>query len=145
MNDDDAFRDRLAAITPEQVAALYDATADDWAALGVTREVFTHNMAVNAGYEAEIGPYQVVLEAYLAMADPSIRDAAQNYQRGLDALHAPADRRRPMGDIRKDGDRLRQIFDDAIANSGDARLVEAKRLYDRSVVAASDRYARRLR
>lgn len=102
-------------------------------------------LAVKAGYEAQVGPYQVVFEAYLAMADQSIRDAAHNYQRGLDKLHEPTHRHRPVGDIQKDADGLRQTFDDAIANSGDQRLVEAKRLYDRSVVTASDRYARRLR
>ena len=145
MNDDDAFRERLAAMTPEQVAALHDATADDWAALGITREAFTHNMRVKADYEAEVGPYRIVFEAYVAMGEQPVRDAACAYQDGLEELRGPAHRRRPPGEVQADGDRLRHAFDAAIAGSGDQRLIEAKRLYDQAVVTASGRFASRLR
>lgn len=145
MNDEDAFRERLAAMTPQQVAALYDATADDWAALGITREIFTHNMSAKADYDAEVRPFELLFDAYLALADEPVRAAARAYQAGLEDLDRPAHRDRPLGDVQDDADRLRHAFDAAIAASGDQRLIEAKRLYDQAVVTASDRFASRLR
>jgi hypothetical protein len=54
MNDDDAFRERLAAPTPEQIGQLYDATADEWAALCISHEVVVHNMGAKAQYDAAV-------------------------------------------------------------------------------------------
>jgi hypothetical protein len=144
VNEDDAFRERLAAMSPAQVAALYDATADDWAALGITADVFTHNMAAKADYDAKVWPHQIVFETYLAMSDQKVRDAARVYDRGLDDLHGPAHQDRPVADVQDDAVALGNAFDAAIASSGDARLIEAKRRYDRAVIRASERFARRL-
>jgi hypothetical protein len=79
------------------------------------------------------------------LADQSVRDAARAYREGVQELDGPAHRRRPVGDVQVDADRLRAEFGTAIAASGDQRLIEAKRLYDQALVRASDRYARRLR
>ena len=44
MNEDDAFRMRIAAMTPEHQADLYDAVAADFTKTGITKSVFVDNM-----------------------------------------------------------------------------------------------------
>lgn len=144
MNDDEAFRERLASMTPEQIERLYDATAEDWARLGISKNQFLSNMSAKAQYDAVVRPLELVLDAYIAMSErEEVRDAQRTYQRDLERLHGP--RNRPVNEIQAEGQALKRTYDAAIAAAGDERVDAAKRVYDAAVVRESHRFARQLR
>jgi hypothetical protein len=148
MSEEDAFRERLAAMSPDQVAQLYDATAEDWAKIGISKEVFQHNIGVRSQYDAAVRPFEVVYEAYLAMSDrEAVRIAKRDYAEALEALRFdnPANKRIPVAELRERGQAAKLLYDAAIELAGDQRVIEAKRAYDAAVVAASDRFGDDLR
>lgn len=146
MEDNEAFRERLSAMTPEQIAGLFEATAEAWAHLGITKDVFIGNMSAKAQYDAVIRPLELVLDAYIAMSErEEVQDAQRTYQRDLERLYALASRNRPVSEIQAEGHALKRAYDQAIAAAGDERVDAAKRVYDAAVISESRRFASRLR
>lgn len=148
MNEEDAFRERLAAMSPEQVGRLYEATAEEWTEIGISKEVFQHNIGARGAYDASVRPFELVYEAYLAMSDrEAVRLAKRRYMEALEDLDYgnPANRAVPVAELQERGQAARRAYDAALAQAGDQRVIEAKGAYDAAVVAASDRFAKDLR
>ena len=120
MNDDDAFRERLAAPTPEQIGQLYDATADEWTALRISQKALVHNMGAKAQYDAAVRPLELVYQASFAMSDSSdvLWFAQQTYERELERLHGPESAERPVNELRTQAQALKRVYDEAIEARG---------------------------
>ena len=147
MNDDDAFRERLAALSPEQIGQLYDATAEDWQRLGITRQQFVGNMAAKAQFDAAVRPFELVLEAYIAMSDRAeeLRAIRRDYFANLERLRGPEHAGRPINDVLAEAAASRTAYNAAIELVGDDRVTAAQRAYDRAVTRESELFGRRLR
>jgi hypothetical protein len=147
MNEDDAIRERLAAMTPADIEALYDATEADWLAIGFSRDAFAHNMRARADYDAVVRPLKLVYEAYVFMSDREVvREAKRRWEKAVADLDPsnPRNAKRVVADLTTTAQSARKTYDDAIEAAGDQRVIAAKRLYDAAVIRESERFAQRL-
>jgi hypothetical protein len=139
VNEGDAFRERLTAMNDEELGALYDATATDWAATGLSKKGFLGNMAAKRAYDEAVRPLELAYEAAVSMSDrEEIRVAKRTYEESLEstALANPAS---------VEAQDARRGYDDAILAAGDERVIAAKRAYEAAVVAETKRFTAKLR
>lgn len=134
-------------MTREQLADLYDATAQAWKPLGVTKSVFINNMDAKQEYEDAVRQPKILFEVALAMSEQQeVRDAQRVYDETLAQLNRVNPKHpRPMSEIEREGRDAKSIYDAAILAAGDERVIEAKRLYEEAVRVASDAFAKKLR
>lgn len=80
MSGDDASRERIAAMRPEQQADLYDAVATEFSGTGASKSVFLHNMAALNAFNLAMRPVTREYDAAVAAcANPAIRDANRRW------------------------------------------------------------------
>src|SRR5258708_495017 len=84
MDSGEAFRMRLQAMSPQEQADLYDASAPVWAGMGITKDIWLRNLAAARAHNEAVEPLRLVYEAALAISpSEAVRDAVQTYQQAL--------------------------------------------------------------
>ncbi len=139
---------RLQAMSPQEQADLYDASAPVWAGMGITKDIWLRNLAAARAHNEAVEPLRLVYEAALAISpSEAVRDAVQTYQQALKehGWMNPQNKGSAVNDCVRACQEATRVYDAAILAAGDERVIEAKRAYDDAERAARARFVKSLR